>query len=145
LFTANLRLESVSIFRGGGKRTSIPIKTPTSGNHVLRLKLSLLGALTEVYSRGRKDASLDLGSGGANLEAIVAQIWILGPVEELHTLLNSSPALLGKSDGKLDHLRGLGIRELGIVALVLVDDEDIQGHVNWALTDLLGHPHNRKA
>jgi hypothetical protein len=144
LFIANLRLKSVSIFRGDGKWFVIPIQTPATSNHVLRLKLGLLGALAEMHSGRRKDASLDLGRSSANLEAIVAQVGVISPVEELHTPLDSSEAFLGKSDGELDHLSRLRVRELGVVALVLVDDEDIQGHVDWAPADLLGHPNNRK-
>jgi hypothetical protein len=145
LFTANLRLESVSIFKGGREKFIIPIKTPAPGNHVLWLELSLLGALTEMNGGRRKDTSLDLRGSSADLEAIVAEVRVVGPVEELHTMLNSSPTLLGKSDGELNHVGRLSVRELGVVALVVVNDKDVQGHVDWALADLLGHPDDRKS
>jgi hypothetical protein len=86
--------------------------------------------LAEVYSRGRKDASLDLRWGEVDLKAIV---------EKFDALLHGRPALLGKRDSKLDHLGGLNIGELGVVALVLVDLEDVHRHIHRLATNLLGH------
>jgi hypothetical protein len=95
--------------------------------------------LAEVYSRGRKDASLDLRWGEVDLKAIVAKVRIIGPVEKFDALLHGRPALLGKRDSKLDHLGGLNIGELGVVALVLVDLEDVHRHIHRLATNLLGH------
>jgi hypothetical protein len=73
----------------------------------------------------------------------VAQVWVIGPVEKADTLLDSSPSILGKSDGELDHVGGLRVRQLGVVALVGVDLENVDGHVDRPLANLLGHLDDR--
>jgi hypothetical protein len=73
----------------------------------------------------------------------MAQVGVVGPVQEAHTMLDSSPSILGQSDRELNHVGSLRVRQLGIVALVGVDLEDVDGHVHRTLTDLLGHTDDR--
>jgi hypothetical protein len=75
----------------------------------------------------------------------VAQVGVGVPVEQADTSHDSSPALLGEGDGKLDHVGGLDVAELGVVTLVRVDFEDVHGHVNGLLANLLGHADDRNS
>lgn len=61
------------------------------------------------------------------------------PIQKSDSGLNSGPALLWKGDGKLDHVGRLGIAELGVVALISIDLQDVDRHIDSLLADLLGH------
>jgi hypothetical protein len=69
----------------------------------------------------------------------MTKIGIILPIEQTDTLLNSSPALLGKGDGELDHVGRLGVAQLGGVSLISIDLQDVDRHVDRLLTDLLSH------
>jgi hypothetical protein len=96
-----------------------------------------------VNSRRRKDTSLDLGGVRIDLEAVMAEIRVVLPVEQADTSHDSTPALLGESDGKFDHVGGLSVRQLGVVPLVGIDLEDVHRQVDRLFADLLGHLDDR--
>lgn len=58
------------------------------------------------------------------------EVWVIGPIEKANTVLNGSPALLGEGNSELDHVRSLGIAQLGAVSLVSIDTQDVHGHVD---------------
>jgi len=116
------------------------IQAPSTSDHIRSLDRRLLGTGTEVDSRGRQDAGCDLGRAGVDLKVVVTEIGIARPIEEADSLLNSRPALLGEGNCELDHLGRLSVAQLGVVALVGIDLEDIDGHVDVTVANLLGHP-----
>lgn len=88
----------------------------------------------------RENTSLDLGGVGVDLKTVVAKVRVVRPIEKANALLNGSPTVLWKRNGKLDHVGGLSVRELDIVALIGIDLENVDGHVYRLPPDLLGHP-----
>jgi hypothetical protein len=73
----------------------------------------------------------------------MTQVGIVGPVKELDTVSDCGPALLRESNSKLDHSRGLCIRQLGVITLIRIDGEDVHGEVDGLFADLLGHLDDR--
>jgi hypothetical protein len=73
----------------------------------------------------------------------MAEIGIMLPVEKAHALLNRSPAFLGEGDCELDHVGRLGIAQLGVVALIRIDLQNVDRHVDRLLADHLGHLDHR--
>ena len=98
-----------------------------------------------MHNWGREDASLDLGRVGVDHKPVVLHVGVFLPVEETNALLNGCPALLGESDGKLDHVGGLNVRQLDVVALVGIDLQDVHRQTDVLAADLLGHLDDRQS
>jgi hypothetical protein len=69
----------------------------------------------------------------------VPQVRVVTPVQQADTLLNGSPTLLRKGNSELDHVGGLRVAQLGVVALVGIDTENIHWEEDVRAADLLRH------
>ncbi|KAF5846901.1 hypothetical protein GGP41_003206 [Bipolaris sorokiniana] len=74
------------------------------------------------------------------LDHIMAEVGVVGPIEETNSMLNRYPAILGEGNSKLDHVRCLRVTELCVVTLISVNLEDVNRHIDSLTANLLRHP-----
>ena len=116
--------------RSVGKQKLLALQVPAAGS-------ARVGNTSAVLNLGRsEDTGVDNGLVGGDLQAVLLEVGVRVPGKHPQTVLDSLPALSGRSDGELDHVRGLPLVALEWVALVLLDAEKLHGNDDRAAATL---------